>query len=49
MKQLLNRVFGRSPEEMEQRSVLKAWDRELARATSPSQRAEIDAIFARHS
>lgn len=29
-------------------SIRRTWDRERARATSPSHRAEIDAIFSRY-
>jgi len=28
--------------------IYKAWDRELARASTPAHRAEINAIFSRH-
>lgn len=48
MKQLFNKMRGLTPEEIEHRSILKAWDREMARAATPAHRAEIDAIFARH-
>lgn len=30
------------------RQIHREWDRQRARATTPSERAEIDAIFSRH-
>jgi hypothetical protein len=50
MRNLINRLFNRGldSEEIERRDILRAWERELSRATSRNQRAEIDAIFARH-
>lgn len=38
----------RSPEETARLALHRAWERELARAVTTSQRQEIDAIFARH-
>ena len=37
-----------TPEDARRRQIHREWDRQRALATSPSERAEIDAIFARN-
>jgi hypothetical protein len=46
----ISALFGRpaSSEEAEREKIRRAWARERARSVSPSQRAEIDAIFSRY-
>ena len=44
-------VFDRQPlsdEAATRRHIHREWDRQRARALTPSDRAEIDAIFSRH-
>lgn len=44
-------IFDREPKNPEaahRRQIHREWDRQRARALSPSDRDEIDAIFARH-
>jgi hypothetical protein len=50
MRNLIDRIINRglSPEEIERRSTLRAWDRELERSMTASHRQEINAIFSRH-
>lgn len=38
----------KNPEAAHRRQIHREWDRQRARALSPSDRDEIDAIFARH-
>lgn len=38
----------RSEEAMKRRNLYREWDKQRARAISPSDLAEIDAIFSRH-
>ena len=45
---MFNIFSRRSAEEVERAKIQRAWDRERSRAMTPSQRQEIDAIFARH-
>ena len=43
--------LGRTPRDEEasvRRQIHREWDRQRAQALSPSERAEIDAIFSRH-
>jgi hypothetical protein len=42
-------LFDRgTPEQARRRAIVREWDKQRARAVSPSDLAEIDAIFARH-
>jgi len=49
VKTLINRLFRPDPEQRQRRSFAADWDYYLSTAQSPSQRAEIDAIFRRAS
>lgn len=46
----LSALFGRpvDSQDAEREKIRRAWARERARSLSPSQRAEIDAIFSRY-
>jgi len=49
--QIFATMFDREPQGREaakRRQIHREWDRQRARALSPSDRDEIDAIFARH-
>jgi hypothetical protein len=46
---LIHRLFGTSPEERQRRKFANDWDYYLSTARTPSERAEIDAIFRRAS
>ena len=49
MRKLLDRLFRITPEERSRRSFADDWDYYLSQARTPSERAEIDAIFRRES
>jgi hypothetical protein len=42
-------MFGRNKKTDAELSFRQLWDRERARAMTPAERAEVDAIFARYA
>jgi hypothetical protein len=48
MKSLFARLRPRARRAVTPEGIRRTWDRERARAMSPSHRAEIDAIFSRY-
>lgn len=49
--QILASVFDREPQSRDaakRRQIHREWDRQRARALTPADQAEIDAIFSRH-
>lgn len=42
-------MFGRRKKTDDELTFRQLWDRERERAATPAERAEIDAVFARHA